>query len=112
MPIYEYTCAACGRKSTMLVLKREEEASLRCRHCGSDRLRRLLSRFAIHKTEESRLAELDTSKEPDESFYRDDRNIGLRAKKRMRELGVDLGDALDEKLEKARTSSLDDLLGD
>ena len=50
--------------------------------------------------------------EPDEGFYRDNRNIGLRAKKRLNELGVDLGDSLNEKIEKARTSKLDTLLED
>ena len=92
--------------------KPDEETGLRCRHCGSHDLNRLLSRFAIHRTEGERLRELDTGKHPDESYYRDDRNIGLRAKKRLQELGVDLGDSLNEKIEKARTSKLDGLLED
>ena len=96
----------------MLVRKKEEESGLRCRHCGSHQLTRLISGFAVHKTESSRLSELDPGKQPDESFYRDDRNIGLRAKKRLNELGVDLGDSLNEKIEKARTSKLDSLLKD
>jgi len=112
MPLYEYACGSCGRKSTRLVRKPEEETGLRCRHCGADQLRRLLSRFAVHRPEADRLKDLDTSKQPDESFYLDDRNIGLRAKKRMQELGVDLGDSLNEKIEKARTSKLDGLLQD
>jgi len=110
MPLHEYACKECGRKETRLVLKKGDEEALRCGHCGSDRLKRLISRVAIHKTEASRLAELDTRKQPDESYYSDNRNIGLRAKKRMQELGVDLGDAFEEKLEKARTTTnLDDL---
>jgi len=112
MPIYEYACQACGKKSTMLVLKRDQESSLNCRHCGSDQLKRLLSGFAVHRTEADRLNEVDASKTPDESFYRDDRNIGLRAKKRIKELGVDLGDSFNEKIEKARTSKIDDLVSD
>lgn len=112
MPIYEYVCEACGKKSTLLVLRKDQAGRRKCKHCESDRLTRLLSRFAVHKTEASRLSELDTSKQPDETFYRDNRNIGLRAKKRMHELGVDLGDSLDEKIEKARTRTLDTLLED
>ena len=110
MPIYEYACQSCGKKSTMLILKKDQEADLNCRHCGSGQLKRLLSGFALHRTEADRLNELDPSKTPDESFYRDDRNIGLRAKKRMKELGVDLGDSLNEKIDKARTSKIDDLI--
>lgn len=112
MPLYEYACSACKRISTILVRKKQEEESLRCRHCGSDQLDRILSRFAVHKTEATRLSEMDPSKQPDESFYRDDRNIGLRAKKRLQDLGVDLGDSLNEKVEKARTRKLDGLLQD
>lgn len=88
----------------------DRDEPVRCRHCGSQQMRRLLSGFALHKSEAARLRELDTRKRPDESYYRDDRNIGLWAKKRMQELGVDLGDTLNEKIEKARTSKLDDLV--
>lgn len=113
MPLYEYACGECGRKSTRLILRKGDEESLTCRHCGSGELKRLISRVAIHRTEADRLTDLDTRKQPDESYYRDNRNIGLRAKKRMKELGVDLGDAFEEKLEKARTTTnLDDLTSD
>lgn len=105
MPLHEFACQGCGRKSTRLVLRKGDEEALRCEHCGSERLKRLISRVAIHRSEADRLAVLDTRKQPDESFYRDNRNIGLRAKKRMQELGVDLGDAFEEKLEKARTTT-------
>lgn len=88
----------------------DRDETVRCSHCGSERMRRLLSGFALHKSEAARLRELDTCKRPDETYYRDDRNIGLWAKKRMQELGVDLGDTLNEKIEKARTSKLDDLV--
>jgi len=110
MPIYEYACKACGKKSSLLVRMMDQRDSVRCKHCGSDQVKRLLSGFALHKTEASRLSELDTRRKPDEAYYRDDRNIGLWAQKRMKELGVDLGDTLNEKIEKARTSKIDDLL--
>ena len=112
MPLYEYACAACGSKTTRLVRKETDEPAFRCRKCGSDRLRRLLSGFAVHRTEADRLQDLDARKQPDDSYYRDDRNIGLRAKKRLQELGVNLGDSLDEKIEKARTTKIDGLLED
>jgi putative FmdB family regulatory protein len=113
MPLHEYACEECGRKDTRLVLKKGDEEALKCRQCGSDQLKRLISRVAIHRTEADRMADVSTSGMPDESYYSDNRNIGLRAKKRMKELGVDLGDAFEEKLEKARTTTnLDDLTSD
>jgi hypothetical protein len=65
-----------------------------------------LSSFSYHQTEESRLAHFDTSKPKEESFYKDSRNVGLWAKKRMKELGVDLGSKMDEIVEKGRTGKI------
>jgi hypothetical protein len=58
------------------------------------------------ETEASRLSNFDTGRPRDESFYRDSRNVGLWAKKRARELGVDLGSKFDDTVEKARTGKL------
>jgi len=69
-------------------------------------MRRLLSSFAVVESEASRLANFDTSRPRDESFYRDSRNIGLWAKKRAREMGADLGPKFEETVEKARTGKL------
>ena len=65
-----------------------------------------MSPFSVHETEESRLSELDTSKPRGEEFYRDSRHVGVWAKKRMRELGVDLGPKIDEIVEKGRTGKI------
>jgi hypothetical protein len=52
------------------------------------------------------LTNFDTSKPRGENFYKDSRNIGLWAKKRMRELGVDLGPKMDEIVERGRTGKI------
>ena len=65
-----------------------------------------MSSFAVMETEASRLSNFDTGRPRDESFYRDSRNVGLWAKKRARELGVDLGSKFDDTVEKARTGKL------
>lgn len=65
-----------------------------------------MSSFAVMETETSRLSQFDTSKPRDESFYRDSRNVGMWAKKRAQELGVDLGSKFDDTVEKARTGKL------
>jgi hypothetical protein len=52
------------------------------------------------------MAQLDTSKPKGDDFYKDSRNIGLWAKKRMREMGVDLGSKMDEIVEKGRTGKI------
>lgn len=103
MPIYEYRCNDCGKEFSLLILNLREPASVKCTGCGSASISRLMSRFAYHQTEASRIDTLDTGKTRDESFYRDNRNIGLWAKKRAKEMGVDLGTRFDETVEKART---------
>jgi putative FmdB family regulatory protein len=111
MPIYEYHCQACGRDQSLLFLtQREAGARPRCKHCGAHRLTRLLSRFAYHQTEAARLNDFDTGAPRDESFYRDSRNVGLWAKKRAEEMGVDLGPQFEETVEKARSGKIIDEL--
>jgi hypothetical protein len=65
-----------------------------------------MSSFSVVFSEESRLANFDTSKPTDESFYRDSRNVGLWAKKRAKQMGVDLGSKFEETVEKARSGKL------
>ena len=103
MPIYEYQCNDCSNEFSVLVLNSKESARVKCEACGSDDLSRLISRFSFHQTEASRIDRLDTKTSRDESFFKDNRNIGLWAKKRAKELGVDLGKGFDDTVEKART---------
>jgi putative FmdB family regulatory protein len=112
MPIYEFQCEDCRRVTSALILKPREESEILCEHCGSSRLRRILSRFAYHKTEAQRLKEFDTRAPRDDSFYKDSRNIGLWAKKRAQELGADLGPQFDEVVERARTGKILEDYGD
>jgi putative FmdB family regulatory protein len=106
MPIYEYQCNQCHREFSFLLIHSWEWSRVSCKFCGSREVKRLLSSFSVHQTEESRLANVDISKTPGEDFYRDSRNIGLWAKKRMRNLGVDLGSKMDEIVEKGRTGKI------
>lgn len=69
-------------------------------------MKRVMSSFAVVESESSRLASFDASKPRDESFYRDSRNVGLWAKKRAKEMGVDLGPKFDATVEKARSGKL------
>ncbi len=77
-----------------------------CPGCNSTRLKRVMSSFAVVESEASRLQNFDTSRPRDESFYRDSRNVGLWAKKRAKEMGVDLGPGFDATVEKARSGKL------
>ncbi len=106
MPIYEYRCEACGQVTSQLILKPATAATPPCKACASPKTHRVLSGFAYHRTEASRLADVDTRAPRGPEFYKDSRNVGLWAKKRARELGVELGPRFDETVEKARTGKI------
>ncbi len=103
MPIYEYECHPCDIQFQSLIMKKEQEESLVCPECGGSKLKKLISRVAYHVSEQDRLGGYDTTAPKGDSFYTDSRNIGLHAKKRAQQMGVDLGSGFEEKLEKLRT---------
>lgn len=106
MPIYEYECAVCGHLSSQVILGSEREVAPSCDTCGSAETRRVMSAFAVVEGEGSRLANFDTAQARNDSFYRDSRNVGLWAKKRAQEMGVDLGPKFEATVESARSGKL------
>lgn len=106
MPIYEYECEACAKISSHIVMNVRRRPRLNCPACGATRLRRVMSSFAVVESESSRLTNFDSSRPRDESFYRDSRNVGLWAKKRAKDMGVDLGSKFEETVENARSGKL------
>jgi len=49
MPIYEYRCTACGKKSSAL-LPSYASPDPACPHCGKPELKRLVSTFATARS--------------------------------------------------------------
>lgn len=101
MPIYEYQCDDCGRKSSWLVLTDEHRRAVCCKRCKSRRLTQLFSRFAVARSEESRLESLaDPSKigDLDES---DPRSMARWMKRMGKELGEEAGEDFDQMMEEA-----------
>ena len=103
MPIYEYECRACKAVVQALILNIDEEGDLACPKCNGRKLKRLISLAFYHTSESDRLASYDPRAQKEDSFYRDSRNIGLHAKWRAKQMGVDLGKSFEEKLDRIRT---------
>ena len=95
MPIYEYRCAECHKRSSFLVLSRSTESSLRCSHCQSLRLERLLSRFASPKSEEARMESLAD----DSALAGLDENDPGSMERLMRRMGNEMGAEAGDDLE-------------
>jgi len=51
MPIFEYRCEDCSQEFEILLLNRGEK--VRCPHCHSDRLHKLMSAHAVGGEEET-----------------------------------------------------------
>jgi len=101
MPIYEYLCEDCGRKSGFLVMNIHAPFTEKCSRCGSSRLRRIMSRFAAVRSEESRLESLADPSKWGDVDENDPKSVARWMKKMGKELGEDLGEDFDQIIEEA-----------
>ena len=99
MPIYEFRCLHCKRRTTSLVLSRERIGEVRCQHCGGANLERLVSRFATPKSEDARLDSLADPTSVGDVDENDPASVARWMKRMGREMGEDLGDELDQAME-------------
>lgn len=95
MPIYEYRCGECRKRSTILMLTTAQSVAPACKHCGSTQLERLMSRFAAPKSEEARLEALADPSNLGDLDENDPDSMKRFMKKMGRELGEDFDDALE-----------------
>ena len=104
MPIYDYRCQQCRRRCSLLFQTYAAAEHAACPHCGSRDLTRLVTRFAVMKSEERRLEDL-----ADSSFGDLDENdpasVARFMKKMGKELGDDLGDDFDSAIDEAMAES-------
>lgn len=99
MPIFEFECRRCHRKTTALVLSRARVGEVRCRACGSADLEKLYSRFASPKSEDARLESLADPSTMGGIDENDPKSVARVMKKMGREMGEDFGDDLDQAIE-------------
>ena len=92
MPIYEYWCRKCHRKSEIITFRVSEEVSAACNHCGSVEVDRVPSRVRVRMSEETRMERLaDPSR-----FSGLDENDPKSMAKWMKSMSREMGDDLDE----------------
>ncbi len=98
MPIYEYRCNQCGKRISALVRNMEERdtAVPTCPRCGSTDVRRLMSRVAVLRSEESRLESLADPSSLADLDESDPRSLGRWMRRMSQEMGEDLGPEFDE----------------
>jgi putative FmdB family regulatory protein len=101
MPIYEYRCSDCGQKTQVLTLSVKLPVQPKCRHCGGLNLKKLVSRVAVLRSEESRLESLADPSSLSGLDENDPKSVARWMKKMGKEMGEDSGEGIDEEVEKA-----------
>ncbi|MBI4333960.1 MAG: hypothetical protein HY673_22080 [Chloroflexi bacterium] len=103
MPVYEYRCTVCGRKTSLFLRSFREVAEPSC--CGAGMVR-CLSSFAYHKSEATRLEEAGDPDRPGADYYKDPRNIGRWTEKKFSEMGMEMPAEIKEKIAASREGEL------
>jgi putative FmdB family regulatory protein len=110
MPIYEYRCRSCGKKTNVFVRTVRSPVHAACEHCGGRRLSRLMSKFAVHRGASSASDDLDDLAGVDED---DPRSVARWARRMAEESGEELGPDFDDMVGRMEAGeSPDELFGD
>jgi putative FmdB family regulatory protein len=111
VPIYEYGCQDCRKRTSVFVRSMNTRVRVRCEHCGGTKLRRLISRVAVGRAsgggldgiDERMLAGIDES---------DPRSMARFARQMRDELGEDAGPEFDQAIEQMEGGEFPDDDGD
>ncbi len=102
MPIYEYRCRQCGKKSEIITFRISESVAAACRHCGSDLVDRIPSRVRVRLSEETRMERLADPSVLGGLDENDPKSMIRWMKKMGQEMGDDLGgEDMDAMIEEA-----------
>ena len=91
MPIYEYRCEKCRRTTSVLTTRVSEKVVAICSHCGGTKMRRLMSRFAMPRSEESRLESLADPSKMGDVDENDPKSVARMMKRMGKEMGEEFG---------------------
>lgn len=106
MPIYEYRCRDCRKRSTYLILTSNAPTPT-CKHCRSRNLERIMSRFAAPKSEEARMEALADPSRFGDVDENDPQSMARFMKKMGKEMGEDIGDDMDEAMDAMGQEDMD-----
>ena len=108
MPIYEYRCHGCRRRVSVFFRSFDAVGEAACPECGSTQLTKLVSRFAVMKSEESRLEGLADPSSLSDLDENDPKSIARWARKMGQELGEDLGPEYEEMIDRMEAGEMPD----
>jgi len=95
MPIYEYRCRKCHRKSEIITFRVSEEIAPECGHCGSAEVERIPSRVRVRMSEETRMERVADPSNLSGLDESDPKSMAKWMKAMSREMGDDSGEDFD-----------------
>ena len=102
MPIYEYRCRQCGKKSEFITFRISETVTPNCRHCGANEMDRVPSRVRVRLSEETRMERLADPSRLGGLDENDPKSMVRWMKKMGQEMGEDFeGEDMDAMIEEA-----------
>jgi putative FmdB family regulatory protein len=97
MPTYDYRCSACGKRASIFQSYEEYGVeAVRCPHCDSEKLQRLINRVRFARSEASRLEALSDPGDWGDIDENDPRTMARMMRKMGEELGEELPGEFDE----------------
>ncbi len=103
MPIYEYQCQQCGKRSTLFTKSIGQPLEPQCLQCGSKAMQRALSSFAYHRsTADIHTASGSPPRFPSLDYYKDPRNIGRHVEESFQRFGMEIPGSVKEDIQAAR----------
>ena len=91
MPLYEYRCTSCKKRVTLLPLRASERVDEVCDRCGARTLERLMSRFAMGRSDEARMEALSNPSNLSGLDENDPSSVARWMKRMSREMGEEVG---------------------
>jgi len=105
MPIYEYKCAECGKLTSVFTRSIGSPVDAECRGCGGKKLERVISKFAVRRSEADVLRDFGSEPKRLED-YKDPRQIGRWAERKFDEMGMDMPEKAKEMIDAAREGEM------
>ncbi len=99
MPLYEYRCEDCSRRSTILVRSISNPSEPSCLHCGGGNLSRLISKFSFKRSWGDSLNWMPDSGPPDDPAAGDPTAGAEWMQDMRREMGGRVTSEFDQTLE-------------
>ncbi len=97
MPLFEFSCLDCGKRFTFLAGVVADNAAPRCPVCQSEKLKKLMSKFARGRSDDARM---DAMGEKLEGQNFDDMGDVRRFAREMgREMGAETGEDMSDEME-------------